>query len=395
MRPSTRRSTATSAGPAAGRHAPGARRRRRGAAVFAALLLAGALGVAGCGASSDKSSSADKAAAPAAGARSGQQAGTSGGGSSGSGADSGAVAQGSGGGSGTAPSAPSAGKGGRTPSLAPTYLVRTAELSVRTPRVEDALQQARTLVTRAGGYSGDEDTAVDAAGHATSTIQLRVPPAAYDQLLDELGGLGTLLGRKVSVDDVTGQVVDVRSRVKSQQASVDRVRKLMDQASGLTDVVSLESELSTREAALEALEAQQASLMAQADLATVTLRLSEPPVKAVVHKAPVKKKDGFWKTVGKALGGGWHAFYVTVRIVLVILAAVLPFLALGALTWVAVMLLRRWWPRTEPAAPPAKPSRPAGRLPQHPPVPGPRQDSPARASSQGAAEPPAEQEPPA
>ncbi|WUH90144.1 DUF4349 domain-containing protein [Streptomyces sp. NBC_00433] len=376
---------------------PGARRHRRGAAAFAALLLAGALGVAGCSAS-DNASDGDKAAAPADGARSAPQAGSTGGDSGGGGsADSGAVAE------GTAPSAPAAGKGGKTPSLAPKYLVRTAELSVRTPHVEDALQQARTLVAGVGGYSGDEDTAVDAAGHATSTIQLRVPPAAYDKLLDDLAGLGTLLGRKVSVDDVTSQVVDVQSRVKSQQASVDRVRKLMDQASGLTDVVSLESELSTREAALEALEAQQASLRAQADLAAVTLRLSEPPVKAVVHKPVVKKvhKDGFWKTVGKALGGGWHALYVSVRLVLVVLAAVLPFLAVGALTWAVVLLVHRRWPRTAPAAPPR---RPGSRLPQHPPVPEPRQDPPARAS-QGAAvppapaapsaEPPAEQEPPA
>lgn len=248
--------------------------------------------------------------------------------------------------------------------------MRTAEVSIRTPHVEDALQQARTLVAGAGGYAGDEDTAVDAGGHATSTVQLRVPPAAYDRLLDDLGKLGTLLGRKVSVDDVTGQVVDVQSRVKSQRASVDRVRKLMDQASGLSDVVSLESELSSREAALEALEAQQSSLRAQAGLATVTLRLSEPPVKAAPHKAPQKeKKDGFLTIVGNALSGGWHAFSVTVRTVLVVLSVLLPFLALGVLIWAAWRLVRRWRPRTGPAAP--RPTlRAADRLPRYPRVPG-------------------------
>ncbi|MFG1808492.1 DUF4349 domain-containing protein [Streptomyces sp. NPDC049040] len=352
--------------------APGTRRRRRGAAAFAALLLAGALGVAGCGASSDNSSAAsDKAAGPALNdARSAPDAG-SGNSDSDSGAGSGAAAEGSGNatdGSAAAGSAPSKGAAdAKTPPLAPTYLVRTAELSIRTPHVADALERARTLAARAGGYAGDEDTAVDAAGHATSTVQLRVPPAAYDGLLDDLGGLGTLLGRKVSVDDVTSQVVDVQSRVKSQQASVDRVRKLMDQASGLSDVVSLESELSSRESALEALEAQQASLRAQAGLATITLRLSEPPVKAAPHKAVEKKqkKDGFWTTVGHALGGGWHAFYVTVRAVLVVLSAILPFLALGALVWVAWRLQRRWWPAAGQAVSPTLPER-TGRLPRHP-----------------------------
>jgi hypothetical protein len=351
MRPSTRQ------------HTPGARRRRAGALV-AALLLAAALGAAGCSASSGSDSAGSDAAAPAAGgARSEAQTGADGG----SGADGGAVADGAGRSDGKAASAPQATSGtGKAPALAPTYLVRTAELSVRTAHVEDALLRARTLAAAAGGYAGDEDTAVDAQGHATSTIQLRVPPAAYDGLLDDLAGLGTLLGRKVGVDDVTGQVVDVQSRIKSQQASVDRVRKLMDQASGLSDVVSLESELSSRESALESLEAQQASLRAQADLATVTLRLSEPPVKAAAPKAP-EKKDGFWETVGDALGGGWHAFTMTVRTVLVVLSAVLPFLALAVLAWVAWRLARRWWPRTEAAGPPS-----SGLLPGRPSAPGPR-----------------------
>jgi hypothetical protein len=360
-------------GPSTRQNAPGARRRRRGGAAVAALLLAVALGVAGCSASAGNDSAAsDKAAAPMSdGANSIPEAGQDGG-SGAAKSDSGAAAESTGGTGGTAPSAPAAGNGkGKTPALAPTYLVRTAELSIRTAHVEEASLQARTLVAAAGGYAGDEDTAVDAQGHATSTIQLRVPPAAYDKLLDDLGRLGTLLGRKVSVDDVTSQVVDVQSRIKSQQASVDRVRKLMDQASGLTDVVSLEAELSTRESALEALEAQQASLRAQADLATVTLRLSEPPVKAPAHKAQEKKKDGFWKTVGDALAGGWHAFYVTVRAVLVVLSVLLPFLAVGALVLLAWRLLRRWRPRTAQARTPVV-QQPAAPLPKHPAVPGAR-----------------------
>ncbi|WP_329173779.1 DUF4349 domain-containing protein [Streptomyces sp. NBC_01477] len=349
-------------------HAPRARRRPR-AAVFASLLLAAVLGVAGCGASSD-SSTADKAAAPAAAAKGAQEGApdADSGNSSGGGSDSGAATESAGGSGGTGSSAPAAAAPSagakKAPALAPTYLVRTADLSIRTPHVADALEHARALADGAGGWAGDENTAVDTAGHTTSTIELRVPPAAYDKLLDDLSGLGKLLGRKVSVQDVTGQVVDVQSRVKSQQASVDRVRKLMDQASGLSDVVSLESELSTREAALEALEAQQASLRAQADLATVTLRLSEPPVKAAPHVAPKPEKDGFWTTVGHALRGGWHAFSVTVRTVLVVLSVLLPFLALGALVWAAYRQVRRWWPRAEPTAPDR--SRTAGGLPEYP-----------------------------
>jgi hypothetical protein len=318
--------------------------RRRAAAVPFALLLAASLAVAGCSASDH--ASADKAAAPA--ATRGQDNGAN---------DSGSLENGRSGtdasssASGTRKGATTGNGSRHTTPPAPTYLVRTATLTVRTPTVGDALDKARAMAADAGGYAGDEDTSVDAAGHEQSTIQLRVPPAAYDSVLTRLAGLGKLMDRKVSVEDVTGQVVDVQSRIRSQQASVARVRKLMDQAGSLGDVVSLESELSTREADLESLEAQQSALREQTNLATVTLRLVEPPVKpAAPEPRPKPHHDGFWTQVGHALGGGWHAFYVTARGVLVVVSAALPFLVVVLAGLIGYRLLRRRWPRQEPSS---------------------------------------------
>ncbi|MBD0735092.1 hypothetical protein BGM09_19040 [Streptomyces sp. CBMA29] len=320
------------------------------AAVPAALLLAAALAVAGCSSESGGATS-DKAAAPAA------RQDNSGGGSDSVGAPSGAP-------NSSADSDKPATTGNSGRSSAPSYLVRMAHLTVRTPKVGDALDKARAMAADAGGYAGTEDTSVDAGGHEQSTVQLRVPPAAYDGLLTRLAGLGTLMERKVGVEDVTGQVVDVQSRIKSQQASVARVRKLMDQAGSLRDVVTLERELSTREADLESLQAQQAALRERTDLATVTLRLVEPPVKHVAAKP--KHEDGFWTQVGHALGGGWHAFYVTIRGVLVVLSAVLPFLVVALAAFIGYRLVRRRWPRQEPPTMAPRPWSPPSYAPIHP-----------------------------
>jgi hypothetical protein len=344
----------------AGRRRAGAR--PRVAAAFA-LLLAGSLAAAGCGASG--SGSSDRAAAPAGVSQNG-----------GSAADAGTPPAVATGGTPEAGNGGAAAGGGRTTPAPTTYLVRTATLSVRTAQVRKQLDAARQDAVRAGGYAGDENTTVDAHGHARSTVQLRVPPAGYDRLLAELGGLGQLLDREVKVQDVTGKVVDVASRVKSQQASVDRVRGLMDKATDLTDVVSLEGELSTRESALESLEAQQQSLKSQTNLATITLRLSEPPARQAPPKSV--RHDGFWTVVGHALGHGWHAFYLTLRVLLVVLSVALPFLAVAVLGTLAYRLLRRWLPGAAPVREAAHPSlraprgtptpKAAAAEPEHPPV---------------------------
>lgn len=302
---------------------------------LAALLLAGALALTGCtsgGGDSGADSAggaAKQAAPPAADDRPGAAGGEA----------SGAEASGAG---ATAP-----------PKAAATHVIRTASLTVQVEDVPKALDEARTTVENAGGYVGDEDTSRDEEGRERTRLELRVPVDAYQDVLDGLEGAGKLLHRGAKAQDVTDQVVDVESRVKSQRASVARVRELMDRATKLSDVVTLEGELSSRQTELEALLAQQASLKDRTSLATITLSLSETPV----DEAAEDDDPGFTD----ALAAGWDAFVTMLRWLAVALGAVLPFAVVAALlvlVWLRVVR-PRLPRRTAPAAAPAQSPSPA------------------------------------
>ncbi|MEV0372220.1 DUF4349 domain-containing protein [Streptomyces sp. NPDC050636] len=302
-----------------------ATRGRRGAA--AGVLLAASLAVAGCGASGGEHTAADSmadkgAAAPTRAPGSGFQQGGQLAGDEGR--NGGATGE-------SAPGQPKAAK------IAPAQIIRTATVTVETKEVPEALAKARTAVDGVGGYVGDETTDRDAEGHDRSRLVLRVPPKEYDAVLGRLSRLGKLASREVSAKDVTDQVVDIDSRIKSQRASVSRVRELMEKATTISDVVSLESELHTREANLESLEAQLASLKERTGMASITLVLRQPDA------APEKKPDDP-TSFGDALSGGWHAFTAAVRWLLVIIGAVLPFAAAGALLYGLWRLIRNRLP---------------------------------------------------
>ncbi|MFD6027479.1 DUF4349 domain-containing protein [Streptomyces griseoluteus] len=242
----------------------------------------------------------------------------------------------------------------RSPRLAPS-VIRTASLEVEVRDVPGALAKARRVTEDAGGYVGEESTERDDDGSERTRVVLRVPSERYEEVLGSLQGTGKLLRRTARAQDVTDQVVDVDSRIKSQRASVARVRELMDRADKLTDVVALEGELSSREADLEALLAQQASLKDRTGLATITLSLAARGAQpSAGHDTP-----GFLD----ALSGGWHAFLTMLRWIALVVGAVLPFAALLALL---VFLWRR-------VVRPRFPRRPApasvpGSLPQTRPV---------------------------
>ncbi|MFE7029990.1 DUF4349 domain-containing protein [Streptomyces sp. NPDC057621] len=272
--------------------------------LLSALLLSGALALTGCTASDDGGS--DSSAMNKAADSDARDAGAA--------AEGGAADSGAGGAKGKEASA--------TPGPT-THIIHTASLTVQVKDVPKSLAEARTVVENAGGMVGDETTDRDSEGRERSRVVLRIPAEKYEEVRTELEGSGKLLDLKAKAEDVTEQVVDVESRITSQRASVARIRELMDRASKLSDVVTLEGELSTRQADLEALLARQASLKDRTSLATITLSLSETPVK----KASEDDEPGF----ADALGGGWDAFVTMFRWIALALGAVLPFLVGAAL----------------------------------------------------------------
>ncbi|MGW1012893.1 DUF4349 domain-containing protein [Streptomyces termitum] len=285
----------------------------------AALLLAGALAltVAGCGADGDRGANGKAAVATG---------GSDAAGSSGSSGSSAAPA-----------------KNGAAAPEAARQLVRTASLSLEVKEVARSAGDVRREVVAAGGRVESENTARPDGRPPVSTLVLRVPQDRYDALLDRLAGAGTLLSREASAQDVTDQVVDAQSRIATQRASVARVRALMDRAERLEDVVALESELSRRQADLEALLARQASLKDRTSLATITVNLREKERVTVPDARPEESdRPGFLD----ALGGGWGALVSSVAWVLVVLAALAPWLV------VALAVYGVWWrfvrPRRRP-----------------------------------------------
>ncbi|MQA83602.1 MAG: DUF4349 domain-containing protein [Streptosporangiales bacterium] len=227
------------------------------------------------------------------------------------------------------------------PRIAPEdrAIVYTADLRVRARDVHAAASRAEQIVSAAGGYVHREDTATDpdTRGGATAMLTFKVPTDEYRQVLGDLGSrLGTRLHVEQQAEDVTEQVADVDSRVRSAQASLDRMRQLLAEANTIGEVLSVEQEIATREAELESLQARQRALADQTQYATVTLELVGP---AAPRKEP--RDTGF--LVG--LAGGWKAFAGTVGWLLTALGALLPFLVafgiLGYAGWRARALIRR------------------------------------------------------
>ncbi|HJP75987.1 MAG TPA: DUF4349 domain-containing protein [Pseudonocardiaceae bacterium] len=206
-------------------------------------------------------------------------------------------------------------------------MIRTATVALTTNNVPTAASKAEQLAEGAGGYLSGENVDGD-----TATVTLSVPQAQLDSVLLGLSKLGNVTSQQQQSQDVTDQLVDVSSRIATQQASVARVRQLLNQATSISDIVQIEGELSQRESDLESMERQQAELAGQVAMSTVNVQLTKAALPAPAQaSAPA---PGF----GSGISGGWQALGQTVRVVLLVLGAALPFL-LGF----GIPALAIWW----------------------------------------------------
>jgi hypothetical protein len=227
-------------------------------------------------------------------------------------------------------------------------VIYTGTLVVRVPSVTKAREEAAGVAARAGGFVSTASADGDDA-----RMTIRVPSSEFDGTMDRLAGLGRELQRGIKAQDVTAEVVDVEGRLKTAQASADRLRTLLSSSGSASDVVAVEAELAKREAEIESQQGRLRVLNDQVSLATVNLRLTKRDDLEVSKDLP-----GF-------LGGLRAGIVAVVNVaqgLLVVIGFLLPFVPYAAGVWWLVRRYRRRHPRqpraTAPA--PAWPQPPTG-----------------------------------
>ncbi|MFI6815206.1 DUF4349 domain-containing protein [Nonomuraea sp. NPDC050328] len=243
-------------------------------------------------------------------------------------------------------------------------IIYVARITIRAKDVAAASAKSKTIVTAAGGYLSKEDSSSADQNEGRATLEFKIPPERYQEVLTAFGkDLGQQLSLNQNTEDVTLQVADVDSRLKSAEEALASLRTLLGQAKTIGQVLEVEREIRNRESELESLQAQQKELARQTGMATVTLQLIGPVVPA---PEPEEDPAGFLE----GLRDGWDALVTFLKIVVTVLGVVLPWL----LVIVPVFVLVSWLVRRRrpgypaPPAPPATAPAPAPEEPGGPPA---------------------------
>jgi hypothetical protein len=229
-------------------------------------------------------------------------------------------------------------------------LVTTGSATLAVEDPFEVAEQIADLVEGAGGRveARDEQAATDdEPGSASMT--LRIPADRVSATLDALDELGEVRDRHVETVDVTGTAQDLDARIEALRTSTDRLLQLMADADRTADLIQIEAELSTRQAELDARVAERNRLSDEVAMSTLHVEIvAEGTAAAQAQPA------GF---VG-GLTAGWNSLVNTFNVVILVLGAMLPWLAVGGLVLLVVVGVRRQLAKNHPAGPTPPPAGP-------------------------------------
>jgi len=160
-------------------------------------------------------------------------------------------------------------------------IIKTGSISIQVPAIDAGLVATTRAIDALGGYASASErsgTGDDAGASAT----FRIPANRWDDALIAVRAAGEkVLDESTTTEDVTGQVVDLKARIRNLQVTEAAFQSIMNRASAIKDVLAVQDELTTVRGTIEQLTAEAAHLEEQAAMSTLTVSLRLRPTPAI------------------------------------------------------------------------------------------------------------------
>jgi hypothetical protein len=235
-----------------------------------------------------------------------------------------------------------ANSGTTVPVLQGPPVIRQAQLSITVGNgtFDSKLSLARTLVEAEGGYiagtvaqAGPVDSQI-----RTGVINFMVPAANFDATIDQLSKVGKVQNEQITGTEVSGQYVDLQTRLANAEAQRTAMLALLTQAKTINDMIAVQNQIGQITGQIEQLKGQIKYLDDHTAFSALTVTMTEG---AATAQAPASDKWGF----ATALSDAAHNFVATIDYVVVGLGVIGPFVLLGGLGYLLWRRRSRWLPR--------------------------------------------------
>jgi len=180
-------------------------------------------------------------------------------------------------------------------------IVRTADLNVEVKNFRIFTDQLRKTVRSSGGYIAQEQQ-TQSVYKIENTVTIKVPVDRFEEALGQIvSDSDRLIGKKISSEDVTLQIIDTRSRLEAKKEVRERYLELLKQAKNMKDILSVQNEINEIQEQMEAASGRIAYLGHSAAFSTINLDFYQ----VLDAGAQEEPSSSFFQKIKGALQSGW------------------------------------------------------------------------------------------
>lgn len=208
-------------------------------------------------------------------------------------------------------------------------LIKNGEVGFQVNSLAATKQKIEAALKTNGGYIAKENS-YDYSNNPTDELIVRVPAKDFDKFLAEvLNGVEKVDYKRVDIEDVTEQFVDIEARLKSKRQLEAKYAELLTKASSMDDILKIQKEMEIIREEIESAEGRLKYLSNQVGYSTLKINYYE-------HK--LASGFNFGGKMGNALKDGSTGFLWF----LIIMVQLWPlWLMTGLVWWFIVWLVRR------------------------------------------------------
>ena len=155
-------------------------------------------------------------------------------------------------------------------------IIKTATLNLEVKDFKSYNESVHKAVRQFGGYIAQEEQNLSEEKTAT-TITIKVPVDQFETMMNQLpGGDAKVLERKIATEDVTGEVVDIKSRLQTKMQMRLKYLDFLKQSKNMEEVLQVQNEINGIQEAIEAAAGRVEYLTHQSAMSTINLSFYQP-----------------------------------------------------------------------------------------------------------------------
>ncbi|MCL2138559.1 MAG: DUF4349 domain-containing protein [Treponema sp.] len=150
-------------------------------------------------------------------------------------------------------------------------LVKRAEIRIRVEDPEATERPLAELMEKYGAWPASAGISENSRSYS-----IRVPSGSYEAMLSELAGLGRILGRTESAEDVTLRYYDLESRLATKRELLKTYQGYLGKAENIDDIMTVESRIADLQQEIDQTGTQFRSLASLVDYSTINIDIYGP-----------------------------------------------------------------------------------------------------------------------